>query len=57
MRTLGRPSTTRNGLIDYGFRAPNPHCPTCEGIFGDLAFRFENGRMNALEIRRISMGG
>jgi hypothetical protein len=56
LSTLGRPSLTQGDLLDYRYSAPVPHCPKCEGIYGDLAFRFEHGTMTALEITQMSMG-
>ena len=56
IRMLGRPSLARDDLLDYRYSAPVPGCPKCEGIFGDLAFRFEREMMTALEVKQIAVG-
>jgi hypothetical protein len=56
LHVLGAPSVMKGDVLDYRYSAPVPGCPQCEGIEGDLAFRFRRDAMTAMEVSKISLG-
>ena len=47
---------TRHDLLDYRYAASSPLCPRCEATEGNLAFRFKQGTMTAVEPTQVSIG-